>query len=214
MRGRPPRQRAIPETPRYRGRTQRRSQHAAFLADLGRRTWQRRGVTRPGLDATAIRTVLSHLWGGRRRAGTARSDPDRALLQADGRAAATSVAACAGRHGTPARHLALLALFGAYGGDTYRLLTDLADLLGAGVAYVDRPTVEAHLERDLSDREWTAVRDQFTAMAFDDHVGDADNLRTDWIEDVLARAGVPGCHACASDLADEQAGAAPCRGRR
>jgi hypothetical protein len=29
-------------------------------------------------------------------------------------------------------------------------------------------------------------------MAFDDHVGDAGTLRTDWIEDVLAKAGVPG----------------------
>jgi hypothetical protein len=29
-------------------------------------------------------------------------------------------------------------------------------------------------------------------MAFDDHVGDAGSLRTDWIEVVLAKAGVPG----------------------
>jgi hypothetical protein len=29
-------------------------------------------------------------------------------------------------------------------------------------------------------------------MAFDDHVGDAGRLRTDWIEEMLAKAGVPG----------------------
>jgi hypothetical protein len=83
-------------------------------------------------------------------------------------------------------------LVDSYGGDTHRLLTDLADVIGASIAYVDRPTVEAHLERPLSDREWAATAQQFTAMAFDDHVGDAGTLRTDWIEDVLARAGLPG----------------------
>ena len=87
----------------------------------------------------------------------------------------------------------LQSLVDSYGGDTHRLLTDLADAIGASIAYVDRPTVEAHLERPLSDREWADTAQQFTAMSFDDHVGDADSLRTDWIEDVLARAGVPGC---------------------
>lgn len=83
-------------------------------------------------------------------------------------------------------------LVDSYGGDTHRLLTDLADVIGASIAYVDRPTVEAHLERPLSDQEWAATAQQFTAMALDDHVGDAGSLRTDWIEDVLAKAGVPG----------------------
>ncbi|MCU1617567.1 MAG: hypothetical protein JWO98_5107 [Frankiales bacterium] len=86
----------------------------------------------------------------------------------------------------------LQVLIAAYGGDTYRLLTDLADLLEASIAYVDRPTVEAHLERPLSDREWSTVAAQFSAMAFDEHVGDAGTVRTDWIEDRLHRAGVPG----------------------
>ena len=94
--------------------------------------------------------------------------------------------------GHTVRPWALQALVAAYGGNTYRLLTDLAALLEASVAYVDRPTVEAHLERPLSDGEWSAVAAQFTAMAFDDHVGDAGTLRTDWIEDRLHRAGVPG----------------------
>jgi hypothetical protein len=90
------------------------------------------------------------------------------------------------------RPWALQVLVAAYGGDTYRLLTDLGDLLEASVAYVDRPTVEAHLEQPLSDGDWSAVAAQFTAMAFDEHVGDAGTVRTDWIEDTLRRAGVPG----------------------
>jgi len=94
--------------------------------------------------------------------------------------------------GQVVRTWALQALVTAYGGDTYRLLTDLADLVEASVAYVDRPTVEAHLERSLSDGEWSAVAARFTAMAFDEHVGDAGTVRTDWIEERLRRAGVPG----------------------
>ena len=94
--------------------------------------------------------------------------------------------------GQAVRPWALETLVAAYGGDTHRLLTDLADLVEASVAYVDRPTVEAHLERPLSDDEWSAVAAQFTAMAFDEHVGDAGTVRTDWIEDRLHRAGVPG----------------------
>jgi hypothetical protein len=94
--------------------------------------------------------------------------------------------------GQVVRSWAVEALVAAYGGDAHRLLTDLADLLEASVAYVDRPTVEAHLERPLSDGEWSAVAAQFTAMAFDEHVGEAGGLRTDWIEERLHRAGVPG----------------------
>ena len=94
--------------------------------------------------------------------------------------------------GQVVRSWAVEALVAAYAGDTHRLLTELADALGASVAYVDRPTVEAHLERPLSDREWSAVAAQFTAMAFDEHVGDAGTLRTDWIDDRLHGAGVPG----------------------
>jgi hypothetical protein len=94
--------------------------------------------------------------------------------------------------GQVVRSWAVEALVAAYRGDTHRLLTELADALGASVAYVDRPTVEAHLERPLSDGEWSAVAAQFTAMAFDEHVGDAGTLRTDWIEDRLHRAGVVG----------------------
>ena len=94
--------------------------------------------------------------------------------------------------GQVVRSWAVEALVAAYAGDTHRLLTDLADALEASVAYVDRPTVEAHLERPLSDREWSAVAAQISAMAFDEHVGDAGTLPTDWIEDRLHRAGIPG----------------------
>jgi hypothetical protein len=90
------------------------------------------------------------------------------------------------------RPWALQVLVAAYGGDTYRLLTDIADLLQAHIAYVDRPTIEAHLERPLSDGDWSGVAASFSAMAFDEHVGDAGTVRTDWIEDTLRRAGVPG----------------------
>ena len=94
--------------------------------------------------------------------------------------------------GQVVRSWAVEPLAAASGGDARRLLTELADALGASVAYVDRPTVEAHLERSLSDGEWSAVAAQFTAMAFDEHVGEAGTVRTDWIDDRLHRAGVPG----------------------
>lgn len=94
--------------------------------------------------------------------------------------------------GHRSRHHGLQALVDAYNGDTYRLLTALAALLAASVAYVDRATVEAHLERTLSAAEWTAVAGQLAPLAFDEQVGEAGTLRTDWIEDVLAHARVSG----------------------
>lgn len=87
---------------------------------------------------------------------------------------------------------ALVDLVNAYDGNTYRLLRDLGDHLGASLAYVDRATIDAHLERTLSDAEWAATSDQFTAMDLDDVVGDEGRFRTDWIETVLDKAGVPG----------------------
>ncbi|MCZ2824604.1 MULTISPECIES: hypothetical protein [unclassified Modestobacter] len=90
------------------------------------------------------------------------------------------------------RHRLCVALVSAYSGDTYRLLTDLADLLEASVAYIDRHTVEAHIERSLSNPAWSAIASRLTAMAFDEHIGDAGTIRTDWIDDVLLQAGVPG----------------------
>jgi hypothetical protein len=101
--------------------------------------------------------------------------------------AADEAAVAAGR-----QHRALTVLVAAYGGNTYRLLRDLGDHIGASLAYVDRATVEAHLERSLTNAEWDAANDQFTAMDFDDHVGDHGTIRTDWIETVLANAEVPG----------------------
>jgi len=97
-----------------------------------------------------------------------------------------------GPGGPVGRRQALAALVSAYGGDTYRLLTDLAKVLQTSVAYVDRLTAEAHLERPLSDTEWSVISQQFTAMAFDEHIGDAGTVRTDWIDDMVSRAGLPG----------------------
>jgi hypothetical protein len=93
--------------------------------------------------------------------------------------------------GPAERRRACAALVQAYGGNTHQLLIDVADLLEASVAYVDRPTIEAHLEREMSDADWSSVAAQLTAMAFDEHIGDAGTTRTDWIDDVLLRAGVP-----------------------
>jgi len=90
------------------------------------------------------------------------------------------------------RHRLSVTLVSAYNGDTYRLLTDLAGLLEASVAYVDRPTVEVHLERSLSDPAWSAIASQLTAMALDEHIGDAGTIRTDWIDDVMLQAVLPG----------------------
>jgi hypothetical protein len=86
---------------------------------------------------------------------------------------------------------AIVGLVTAYGGNTYRLLRDLGEHLGVSLAYVDRITVEAHLERTLSDAEWAATSYQFNALEFDEHVGDHGSFRTDWIETVL-EASVPG----------------------
>ena len=131
------------------------------------------------------------MWKQDRAARSADTSPTHDLggpSESRGTGAVDGVAAI----GQSIRPWALEALVAAYSGDTYRLLTDLADLLEASVAYVDRPTVEAHLERPLSDDDWSAVAAQFTAMAFDEHVGDAGTVRTDWIEDRLHRARVPG----------------------
>jgi len=107
-----------------------------------------------------------------------------------------------GSGGSAGRRRALAALVSAYGGDTYRLLTDLADLLETSVAYVDRLTAEAHLERPLPDTEWSVISRQFSAMAFDEHIGDAGTVRTDWIDDMVLRAGLPG--RCRGDRSLEQ----------
>jgi hypothetical protein len=105
------------------------------------------------------------------------------------------------------RGSAVTALVAAYDGSTYRLLTALADRLQLSLAYIDRETVEAHLERALSDDEWAAANDQFTALGFDEHVGDYGTFRTDWIETVLDKAGVPG-YGYTADGAPDRGGAA------
>jgi hypothetical protein len=86
----------------------------------------------------------------------------------------------------------LIELVDAYDGNVYRLLRDLGDHLNLSLAYVDRATVEAHVERTLTSTEWAAVSGQFTAMDFDDYVGEQGTWRTAWVEGVLDEAGVPG----------------------
>ena len=105
------------------------------------------------------------------------------------------------------RARAIADLFAAYDGSTYRLLNALADRLQLSLAYIDRETVEAHLERALTDDEWAAANDQFTALDFDEYVGDYGTFRTDWIETVLDKAGVPG-HGYTADGTPDQGGAA------
>ena len=89
------------------------------------------------------------------------------------------------------RRRALQTVTDAYRGHPHALLHDIADRLGASLAYIDRATIEAHLRRPLTDAEWTAARTQYRAMDFDAHVGDAGTLRTDWIQTILDRAEIP-----------------------
>lgn len=92
---------------------------------------------------------------------------------------------------SPRRRSALQIVTDAYRGHPHTLLHDVADRLGASLAYVDRATIEAHLQRPLTEAEWAAARAQYRAMDFDAHVGDAGTLRTDWIQNILDRAGIP-----------------------
>ena len=116
------------------------------------------------------------------------TDPTTALLQASADAAATTRRACQ----LARRGRALLELVDAYDANVYCLLRDLADHLHLSLAYVDRTTIDAHLDRRLSDAEWALVCGQFTALDFDDHIGEQGRFRTVWIETILAKAGVPG----------------------
>lgn len=86
----------------------------------------------------------------------------------------------------------LHAVITAYEAKPHSLLRDLGDHLNLSVAYVDRAIVEAHLGRVLDRSEWAAVCSTFGALDFDDHVGDSGTFRTDWIDALLDKAGVPG----------------------
>lgn len=117
-------------------------------------------------------------------------------------------------HGDRSRGHVLQALVDTYDGDTHQVLTDLAALLGASVAYVDRATVEAHPARTLSAAQWAGVAEQLPPMAFDEHVVGAGTLRTDWIDDVLARADVPGRRRTADRQPADRRPATGCPGAR
>ncbi|MCU1675970.1 MAG: hypothetical protein JWM93_728 [Frankiales bacterium] len=77
------------------------------------------------------------------------------------------------------------ALMEAFGSNTYRIVIAVADRLQLSVAYVDRLTFEAHIERSLDDDEWEQINAAFSAMDFDQYVGDADAFRTEWVDTVL-----------------------------
>jgi hypothetical protein len=116
------------------------------------------------------------------------TDPSTALARASAEAAATT-------HRTrqlARRGRALLELVDAYDANIYCLLRDLADHLHVSLAYVDRTTIDAHLDRRLSEAEWAVISGQFAALDSDDHIGEQGRFRTVWIETILARAGVPG----------------------
>lgn len=102
----------------------------------------------------------------------------------------------------------LIELVDAYDGNVYRLLRDLGDHLDLSLAYVDRATVDAHVERTLTGTEWAAVSGQFSALDFDEHVGEQGTFRTAWIETVLDKAGVPGYGYTAGGQSPTDGGAA------
>jgi hypothetical protein len=147
-------------------------------------------ITVPAEITSGIRAAAADSSERRARALIARGmDADAAIEQAAGDALLFTR-----RVAQQTRQQRVIAeLIVAYDDNTYRLLRDLGDHLGLSLAYVDRLTIEAHLERTLSNAEWAATNDQFTALDLDDHVGEHGRLRTDWIETVLEKAGVPGC---------------------
>lgn len=146
-------------------------------------------VTDPAELTDEIRDAAADHSGQRARAHIAQGvDDDTAVTQAADEAVlvARSLAQLARRGRT------LIELVDAYDGNVYRLLRDLGDHLDLSLAYVDRATVDAHVERTLTNTEWQAVGGQFSALDFDDYVGDQGSFRTAWIETVLDKAGVPG----------------------
>ncbi len=93
----------------------------------------------------------------------------------------------------PKHRASLAAAVAAHPGSVHQILTEVAQLVGASIAYVDRDTIEAHLDRRLADQDWKSiVARHLPPMGLDEQVGDAGTLRTDWIETILADAGVPG----------------------
>ena len=85
-----------------------------------------------------------------------------------------------------AQDAAVAALVAAFAGNAYRILTAVADRLELSVAYIDRLTVEAYLERALDEDEWARFNAAFSAMDFDQYLSDADdNTRAAWVDTVL-----------------------------
>ena len=153
-------------------------------------------------DTTAAPVIAdaTELTGEIRAAAADRSEQRARALIAEGVDEDTALAQAADEAVLFARSLVqlarrgrtLLELVDAYDGNVYRLLRDLGDHLNLSLAYVDRATVEAHVERTLTSTEWAVVSSQFTALDLDDYVGEQGTWRTAWVEGVLDKAGVPG----------------------
>ncbi|MFJ5120890.1 hypothetical protein [Kitasatospora sp. NPDC088548] len=76
-----------------------------------------------------------------------------------------------------------------YLGDVSAALIDLAPL-GLAVAYIDRETVELHLERTLTDEEWERVREHLAGTDYDEVVCETADLQSDFIDKAVAAAGL------------------------
>ncbi|MER5638258.1 hypothetical protein ABT095_15015 [Kitasatospora sp. NPDC002227] len=76
-----------------------------------------------------------------------------------------------------------------YLGDVSAVLIDLAPL-SLAVAYIDRETVELHLERPLPDEEWERVREHLAGTDYDEVVSETADLQDAFIDKAVAAAGL------------------------
>lgn len=76
-----------------------------------------------------------------------------------------------------------------YLGDVSAALIDLAPL-GLAVAYIDRETVELHLERPLPNEEWERVREHLAGTDYDEVVCESGDLQNDFIDKAVTAAGL------------------------
>lgn len=72
--------------------------------------------------------------------------------------------------------------------DPMQALLDLAHAADIAVAYIDRAVIEAHLDRVLTEEQWQHVASLLDD--YDEHVSSWPDVNSDFINDVLRRAGV------------------------
>jgi hypothetical protein len=83
-----------------------------------------------------------------------------------------------------------VAAFQAYAGcftDPTAALLDLADRAGIAVAWLDRGVIEAD-SRDLTDDEWSRVRDEL--YQYDEHVSATDDVNSLFLDQIFSDAGI------------------------